>query len=91
MKAYGAGNDDSNSVKAGPGTIYVKEGKIPKLMHKIIVVGDSESSVQQQTHTYIRGQQNEFEYDLLVLKGISYIIFSYCKPFNPLPEDNILD
>ena len=69
MKAYGAGNDNADSVKAGPGTIYVQEGREPKLVHKLTVAGNSNSNVQQQTYTYISGEDKHFEYDLFKLTG----------------------
>lgn len=66
LSAYGAGNDDTlNSVKAGPGTIYIKEGN----KHYLIVSGDTDSSVQNQTKTYISGGDDEFTYDQLTLDG----------------------
>ena len=66
MTAYGAGNDDTlNTVKAGPGTIYVEEGRKKYLT----VSGDTDSSVQEQTYTYISGEKDEFVYDGLTLDG----------------------
>ena len=66
MSAYGASNDDTlNTVKAGPGTIFLKEGN--QLL--LTVSGDTDSSVQKQTYTYISGDTNQFTYDKLVLDG----------------------
>ena len=74
MTTYGAGNDDNlNTVKAGPGTIYVKEDK----KRYLTVSGDTDSSVQKQTKTYISGGANEFTYDKLTLDGN----FSFLRNF----------
>ena len=68
MSAYGAGNDDTlNTVKAGPGTIFLKEGN--QLL--LTVSGDTDSSVQNQTYAYITGEANEYTYDQLTLDGNS--------------------
>ena len=66
MTAYGAGNDDTlNGYKAGPGTIFIKEGNNQYLT----VSGNTDSSVQNQTYTYISGETDEFTYDQLTLDG----------------------
>ena len=66
LSAYGAGNDVTlEAVKAGPGTIFLKEGK----QFHLRVHGDTDSSVQQQTSTYISGEDDEFAYDQLTLDG----------------------
>ncbi|KAH3816433.1 hypothetical protein DPMN_117949 [Dreissena polymorpha] len=72
MSAYGGGNGNNlQTVKAGPGTIYIKSGKSPKLVHKLSIVGDVDSSVQQQTKAYISGDasKSEFTYNILTLAG----------------------
>lgn len=71
MLAFGGGNDhDLESKKAGPGTIYLLEGKNPKLVHSLIVTGDVDNSVQNQTYVYISGSSPvEFDYDVLKLTG----------------------
>ena len=67
LTAFGAGNDDDlNTFKAGPGTIYIKEGGIKKYL---IISGDTDSSIQKQTKTYISGEDDEFAYDKLTLEG----------------------
>ena len=66
MSVYGAGNDDTlNTFKAGPGTIFLQEGK--QLL--LTVSGDTDSSIQNQTYAYISGEDGEFSYDLLTLDG----------------------
>ena len=69
MSVYGAGNDDTlNTFKAGPGTIFLQEGK--QLL--LSVSGDTDSSIQNQTYAYISGadgEDGEFSYDLLTLDG----------------------
>lgn len=73
MKAYGGGNDNNlNTVKAGPGTIYLLEGKAPKQVHALTVVGDADSPVQNQTKAYISGNTGEFVYNLLTLSGMAF-------------------
>jgi hypothetical protein len=74
MKAYGAGNDHNvMTVKAGPGTIYLLEGKSPKEVFSLVIIGDADSPIQEQTYTYISGNTGEFKYNLLTLSGnISY-------------------
>jgi len=74
MTAYGAGNDNNlNTVKAGPGTIYQVQGKSPKEVHSLTIVGDVDSSVQNQTYTYISGvaANSEFNYHMLTLSGMT--------------------
>ncbi|WAR26297.1 TENX-like protein [Mya arenaria] len=78
ITAYGAGNDDNlNTVKAGPGTTYIRTGKSPKLVHSLTIIGDVDSSIQNQTYTYIDGDEasSEFTYDLLTLSGYVNAIF----------------
>lgn len=66
MTAYGAGNDDTlNTYKAGPGTVFLMEGN--KLY--LTISGDTDSSIQNQTKTYISGGDDEFSYDQLTLDG----------------------
>ena len=66
MTAYGAGNDDTlNTYKAGPGTIYIKEGN----KQYLTISGDTDSSIQNQTKTDITGGDNEFTYNQLTLNG----------------------
>ena len=68
ITAYGAGNDDNlNTFKAGPGTVYIKEGGKKQYL---TIRGDTDSSIQKQTKTYISGGDNEFAYDKLTLEGI---------------------
>lgn len=78
MKAYGGGNDhDLLTVKAGPGTIYLLEGKSPKKVYSLVIVGNADSPIQDQTYTYISGNSGEFDYNLLTLSGI----FENCVRF----------
>lgn len=71
LKAYGGGNDNNlNTVKAGPGTIYLLEGKAPKEVHSVIITGDADSPVQEQTKAYLSGNAGEFVYSMLTLSGM---------------------
>ena len=70
MKAYGGGNDHNiETVKAGPGTVYLLEGKAPRLKHTLKIQGDVDSSVQNQAYAYIDGTTNEYHYHILTLTG----------------------
>ena len=76
-KAYGGGNGNNlNTVKAGPGTIYMLEGKAPKEVHSITIAGDADSPVQQQTRAYISGNPGEFEYDLMQIESKPPTLFA---------------
>ncbi|KAL4230250.1 hypothetical protein ACF0H5_010636 [Mactra antiquata] len=77
MTALGRGNDNNlDTVKAGPGTIYLHLGKEPTVIHSIIITGDVDSTVQKQTYTYINGSsQTDFIYDSMTLTGYSNVIF----------------
>ena len=70
ITAYGAGNDDDlNTFKAGPGTVYIKEGGNKQYL---TISGDTDSSIQKQTKTYISGtgEDKQFSYDKLTLQGL---------------------
>jgi len=78
MTAFGAGNDATlNSAKAGPGTIYRLTGRSPQEIHTLTITGDTDSSMQAQTYTYISGASlAEFKYNNLVLSGMWHTILS---------------
>jgi hypothetical protein len=43
ITAYGGGNgDDLNTIKAGPGTIYIQDGKGNSLMKRLWIIGNTE-------------------------------------------------
>lgn len=79
ITAYGGGNDDNlNTVKAGAGTIYIQDGTGNSLMNRLWIIGDTESSVQKQTHTLISGTtSDDFYYNVLSLKGRKKLIVSF--------------
>ncbi|VDI26438.1 Hypothetical predicted protein [Mytilus galloprovincialis] len=89
ITAYGGGNDDNlNTVKAGAGTIYIQDGTGNSLMNRLWIIGDTESSVQKQTHTLISGTtSDDFYYNVLSLKGYSYADIEGATTF--LRIDNI--
>lgn len=79
--AYGGGNEhELDTVKAGPGTVYYLEGKSPKTVHSLLIAGDTDSAVQEQTHTLIIGDDAEFKYNLITVTGkhifFFFILFS---------------
>ncbi|KAK3576663.1 hypothetical protein CHS0354_004948 [Potamilus streckersoni] len=76
LTAYGGGNDDNlNTVKAGPGTVYIQKGadvlSVPE--QHLIITGDTTDPVQKQTRTQISGTtRKDFQYDFLTLKGYAH-------------------
>ena len=61
-----------NTVKAGPGTVYIQYGTTelsnpPKIL---TIEGDSKDAIQRQTKTQITGNSSaDFVYDKLELNG----------------------
>lgn len=77
IRAYGGGNShDIDTVKAGPGTIYLLEGQLPRLVHTLKISGDVDSSVQKQSYVYINGTSGEFQYNLLTLTGLCFCVIA---------------
>lgn len=72
ITAYGGGNDNNlNSVKAGPGTVYINYGENTIVKPKLLKVnGDTTDGNQQQTHTIVSGtKDSDFQYLQVSLKG----------------------
>lgn len=69
ITAYGAGNSDNlNSVKAGAGTIYIKDNTRGVPNEKLIIAGNTVDPLQRQTRTMITGSQ--FQFAEVTLKGM---------------------
>lgn len=68
ITAYGAGNSDNmNSVKAGAGTIYIRDNTRGVPNEKLIITGNTIAPLQRQTRTLISGKH--FIYSEVTFKG----------------------
>lgn len=72
ITAYGAGNSDNlNSVKAGAGTIYIKDNTRGVPNEKLIIAGNTPDPLQRQTRTMITGTR--FQFAEVTLKSMKFV------------------
>ena len=72
ITAYGGGNDNNtNTVKAGPGTVYIEHGRTESNpQNKLLIEGDTVWYMQRQTRTQITGDATtDFDYDHIRITG----------------------